>query len=83
MDQTMIPVDELSTIFSDLAPIPQDDGPEPVCVIQYPTSFVLAYNYMRAVWKSNEFSGMYDLYIPFVDKVEVGTRSIHCKVSLV
>jgi hypothetical protein len=57
MMQTMIPVDELATVFSDLAPIPQDDGPEPVCVIQYPTSFVLAYNYMRAVWKSNEFSG--------------------------
>ena len=79
----MIPVEEISTVFDDLDPIPQDDGPEPVCVIQYPTSFVISYNYMRAVWKFNEFSGMYDLYIPFVDKVEGGTRSIHCKVSLV
>ena len=52
----MIPVDELSTIFSDLAPVPQDDGPDPVCVIQYPTSFRLAYDYMRAVWRANELS---------------------------
>ena len=57
MDQTMIPVDELSTVFSDLKPIPQDDGPEPVCVIQYPSSFVISYNYMRAVWKSQEYTG--------------------------
>ena len=52
----MIPVDELSTIFSDLEPVPQDDGPDPVCVIQYPTSFRLAYDYMRAVWQANELS---------------------------
>jgi hypothetical protein len=45
----MIPVDELTTVFSDLTPIPQDDGPELVCVIQYLTPFTLAYNYMRAV----------------------------------
>jgi protein farnesyltransferase/geranylgeranyltransferase type-1 subunit alpha len=52
----MIPVDELSDTFSDLTPIPQDDGPEPVCVIQYPTSFRLAYDYLRAVWKADELS---------------------------
>eukprot|EP00980_Cylindrotheca_fusiformis_P010548 scaffold2334_cov118-Cylindrotheca_fusiformis.AAC.20 len=52
----MIQVDELSEVFSDLTPIPQDDGPEPVCVIQYPTSFRLAYDYMRAIWKANEMS---------------------------
>jgi hypothetical protein len=28
-----------------------------VCVIQYPTAFALAYNYMRAIWKTNEKSG--------------------------
>jgi hypothetical protein len=57
MMSAMIPVDEVTTVFSDLTPIPQDDGPEPVCVIQYPTAFTLAYNYMRAVWKVKEFSG--------------------------
>jgi protein farnesyltransferase/geranylgeranyltransferase type-1 subunit alpha len=52
----MIQVDQLSDVFPDLEPIPQDDGPEPVCVIQYPTSFRLAYDYMRAVWKEDELS---------------------------
>lgn len=52
----MIPVDQLSETFPDLEPCPQDDGPEPVCVIQYPTAFRLAYDYMRAVWKVDELS---------------------------
>jgi len=53
----MIPVDEVSEIFSDLTPIPQDEGPlEPVCAIQYPTSFRIAYDYMRAVWQTKEYS---------------------------
>lgn len=46
----------MSEVFSDLSPMPQDDGPEPVCVIDYPTSFRLAYDYMRAVWKADELS---------------------------
>ena len=57
-------VEDLSEIFSDLTPIPQDDGPEPVCVITYPTAFRIAYDYMRAVWACKEFSGT----IQVVDK---------------
>ena len=55
----MVPVEDLSTIFSDLTPLPQNDGGpdgEAVCVIQYPTSFRLAYDYMRAVWDIDELS---------------------------
>ena len=59
MISSMIPADELADVFSDMTPIPQDDGPEPVCVIQYPAAFTLAYNYMRAVWEAKEFSGTY------------------------
>lgn len=50
----MLPVEAIATTFEDLDPIEQDDGPEPVCVIQYPSSFTLAYNYLRAVWKAKE-----------------------------
>lgn len=54
---TMMPVTEVVEVFSDLTPIPQDEGPlEPVCAIQYPTSFRIAYDYMRAVWKAKEYS---------------------------
>lgn len=52
----MIAVEDLPEIFNDLSPIPQNDGPTRVCVIQYPSSFTLAYNYMRAVWAAKEFS---------------------------
>ncbi|CAJ1928165.1 unnamed protein product [Cylindrotheca closterium] len=53
----MIPADEVSDIFSDLTPVPQDEGPlEPVCAIQYPTSFRIAYDYMRAIWQVKEYS---------------------------
>lgn len=53
----MLRIDELSEVFEDTEPVPQDDGPlPPVCAIQYPTAFRLAYDYMRAVWKSGEFS---------------------------
>lgn len=53
----MIPIEDLSEVFADVTPLPQNDGGDRVCVIQYPTSFALAYNYMRAIWKSNEKSG--------------------------
>jgi protein farnesyltransferase/geranylgeranyltransferase type-1 subunit alpha len=52
----MLRVDEIPEVFTDLAPIPQNDGPEPVCAIQYPTAFRVAYDYMRACWKSGEHS---------------------------
>ena len=58
MQEYMFPAQDLTEIFSDLDRVPQDDGHEPVCVIQYPTSFTIAYDYMRAVWKAKEFSGM-------------------------
>jgi hypothetical protein len=53
----MLSVESLPEVFSDLKPIPQDDGDAPVCVISYPAPFAMAYNYMRAVWKQKEFSG--------------------------
>lgn len=53
----MLSVKELPSVFSDVDPIAQDDGPNPVCVIDYKPDFVTAYNYMRAVLKSNERSG--------------------------
>lgn len=54
---TMIPAGDISEVFSDLSPIPQNDGPDRVCTIQYPSAFSLAYNYMRAVWAAKEKSG--------------------------
>ena len=53
----MISVEDIPEIFNDLTPILQNDGPTRVCVIQYPSSFTLAYNYMRAVWAAKELSG--------------------------
>eukprot|EP00536_Pseudo-nitzschia_multiseries_P009103 jgi/Psemu1/199917/e_gw1.247.19.1 len=52
----MLSVEDIPSIFRDLTPVPQNDGPDRVCVIQYPSSFSLAYNYMRAVWEANELS---------------------------
>ena len=57
----MIAVEDLPKIFDDLSPIQQDNGPTRVCVIQYPSSFTLAYNYMRGVWASKEFSDTLDI----------------------
>jgi protein farnesyltransferase/geranylgeranyltransferase type-1 subunit alpha len=47
---------DLPTVFADLAPIPQQDGPHAVCRIDYPPDFTLAYDYMRALWKADERS---------------------------
>lgn len=47
-------VEELPLLFSDLAPIPQDDGPSSVCRIAYNADFVAAYDYFRAVLKADE-----------------------------
>lgn len=52
----MLSVQDIPEIFHDLTPIPQNDGPDRVCVIQYPSAFTLAYNYMRAVWAAKELS---------------------------
>lgn len=47
---------DLATIFSDLKPIPQDDGPSPVCAIAYPLDFVEAMDYFRALIVAQEYS---------------------------
>jgi protein farnesyltransferase/geranylgeranyltransferase type-1 subunit alpha len=49
-------VQELSQVFHDLEPIPQDDGPSAVCKIAYSADFTVAYDYLRAVWKVDERS---------------------------
>jgi protein farnesyltransferase/geranylgeranyltransferase type-1 subunit alpha len=51
----MVP-EEIPFIFSDLKPVPQDDGPIPVCQIDYNANFVLAYDYFRALLQTNERS---------------------------
>ena len=53
----MLAVTDIPEVFQDLSPIPQNGGPDRVCVIQYPSAFSLAYNYMRAVWAAKELSG--------------------------
>lgn len=52
----MLRIDEIAEIFEDVTPLPQNDGPNPVCAIQYPTSFRLAFDYLRACWQSGEKS---------------------------
>ena len=42
--------------FEDIKPIPQDDGPEPVCAIAYSPLFIRAYDILRAVLKADERS---------------------------
>lgn len=49
-------VQELPQVFHDLEPIPQDDGPSAVCKIAYSSNFIVAYDYLRAVWKVDERS---------------------------
>ena len=46
----------LQTLFVDLPPVPQDDGPFPICSIQYSPSFVTVMNYFRAVLAIGEMS---------------------------
>lgn len=53
----MIKVEDLDNVFADVTPIPQNDGPHPVCVIDYKDDFVKAYDLMRAILKANEQSG--------------------------
>jgi len=49
-------VEALPSLFADLTPIPQDDGPVAVCKIAYDVDFVAAYDYLRAVLKTDERS---------------------------
>jgi protein farnesyltransferase/geranylgeranyltransferase type-1 subunit alpha len=54
---TMMKVEDLDSVFADVTPIPQDDGPHPVCAIDYNDDFIQAYDYMRAILKADEQSG--------------------------
>lgn len=49
---------DLSETFSDLTPIPQNDGPHPVCAIDYPEQFIEAMDYLRALMDVDERSGV-------------------------
>jgi len=55
----MFASEALSEIFSDVTPVPQDDGPNPVCAIDYSPQFIQAYNYMRAILRTGEKSGTF------------------------
>ena len=39
--------------LSDIEPIPQDDGPDPVCSIAYSKEFTQAFDYLRALLKED------------------------------
>lgn len=48
---------DLAVIFHDITPIPQNDGPQPVCGIEYAQSYVEAMDYFRAILRKDEHSG--------------------------
>ena len=50
-------LDDLPTLFHDLAPIQQDDGPYPVCAIDYSPEFSKAMDYLRAALRADDRSG--------------------------
>jgi protein farnesyltransferase/geranylgeranyltransferase type-1 subunit alpha len=56
MSALSLTVKELESVFHDLTPIPQDDGPSAVGRIDYPEEFETAYNYFRAVVAADERS---------------------------
>ena len=58
----MLSIEEIPDIFHDLTPIPQIDSYDRVCVIEYASAFVLAFNYLRAVWAAKEHSGTCGLF---------------------
>ena len=46
----------VTEIFHDMTPIPQDDGPNPICQIDYPQEFDIAQSYLRAILQKKEHS---------------------------
>ncbi|GMI13235.1 hypothetical protein TrVE_jg11037 [Triparma verrucosa] len=47
---------DLPTVFPDLTPTPQDDGPSPICAIQYSPNFTEIMSYFRTLLKTQELS---------------------------
>ena len=47
---------DLDTLFPDLTPLPQEDGPHPICAIQYSQAFSETMGYFRALLKAEEVS---------------------------
>ena len=47
---------DLNEHFADVDPVPQDDGPELVCKIDYPPNFRKVFDLFRAVLQTNELS---------------------------
>jgi protein farnesyltransferase/geranylgeranyltransferase type-1 subunit alpha len=52
----MITTEDLPTLFHDVTPLPQDEGPHIICRIDYPLEFTIAYDYFRAVSHKDEWS---------------------------
>eukprot|EP00928_Gymnodinium_smaydae_P054601 TRINITY_DN38348_c0_g1_i1.p1 TRINITY_DN38348_c0_g1~~TRINITY_DN38348_c0_g1_i1.p1 ORF type:complete len:334 (-),score=54.37 TRINITY_DN38348_c0_g1_i1:30-1031(-) len=42
--------------WADITPIPQNDGPKPLCPIRYPPGFEEAHDYFRAIQAKGEYS---------------------------
>ena len=42
--------------LADVTPVPQDDGPSPVCAIAYGPGFVRAHDLLRALLRADERS---------------------------
>lgn len=50
---------DYSEVFPDIEPIPQNDGPHPVCAIDYPEQYTKAMDYLRALMDKDEHSGAF------------------------
>jgi len=55
-DSDNFPMTSLAENFSDIVPVPQDDGPRPVVLINYDPTFRATMDIFRAVLKSDELS---------------------------
>ncbi|KAL7558670.1 hypothetical protein ACA910_010043 [Epithemia clementina (nom. ined.)] len=56
IDPLMFRSSDLPDLFADVVPVPQDDGPDVVCCIDYPAGFQKVYDYFRAILKRHEIS---------------------------
>ena len=53
---TSFDISDLPTVFGDIEPVPQADGPTAVCRIDYPPNFKTAFDYFRALLQRTEYS---------------------------